>query len=108
MSYQQLQKYESGRNRVSARMMHEVGVALSVPVGKFFEGLPSQDNAAHHLVAELDARLLKALDVERFLKNALWAYLDSSQRPNERIEQTRMRRAISVWGKDPVDRPGAV
>jgi hypothetical protein len=24
-------------------MMHEVGVALSVPVGKFFEGLPSQD-----------------------------------------------------------------
>ncbi|MDF0696869.1 hypothetical protein PYR71_10160 [Rhizobium sp. MC63] len=73
-----------------------------------FKEVASLINAAHHLVAELDARLLKALDVERFLKNALWAYLGSSQRPNERIEQTRMRRAISVWGKDPVDRPGAV
>ena len=73
-----------------------------------FKEVASLINAAHHLVAELDARLLKALDVERFLKNALSAYLGSSQRPNERIEQTRMRRAISVWGKDPVDRPGAV
>lgn len=73
-----------------------------------FKEVASLINAAHHLVAELDARLLKAIDVERFLKDAVWAHLGCSEKPNERIEQTRMRRAISIWGKDPVDRPGAV
>lgn len=73
-----------------------------------FKEVASLINAAHHLVAELDTRLLKGIDIERFLKDAVWAHLGSSQRPNERIEQTRMRRAISIWGKDPVDRPGAV
>ena len=32
-------------------MMHEVGVALSVPVGKFFEGLPSQDTLEYPSLA---------------------------------------------------------
>ncbi|TXH83267.1 MAG: hypothetical protein E6Q77_04805 [Rhizobium sp.] len=73
-----------------------------------FKEVASLINAAHHLVAELDARLLKAIDVERFLKDAVWASLGSSRRPNELIEQTRMRRAVSVWGKDPKDRAGAV
>ncbi len=73
-----------------------------------FKEVASLINAAHHLVAELDARLLEAIDVERFLKDAIWASLGSSRRPNELIEQTRMRRAVSVWGKDPVNRPKAV
>lgn len=73
-----------------------------------FKEVASLINAAHHLVAELDSRLLRALDVERFLKDAVWASLGSSQRPTELIEQTRMRRAVSVWGKDPTDRSGAV
>ena len=73
-----------------------------------FKEVASLINAAHHLVAELDARLLRAIDVERFAKDAIWASLGSSRRPNELIEQARMRRAVSVWGKDPVDRPRAV
>ena len=40
ITYQQLQKYESGRNRVSASMLYEIGTALGISAGRFFEGLP--------------------------------------------------------------------
>ncbi|WP_425515380.1 helix-turn-helix domain-containing protein [Mesorhizobium silamurunense] len=40
ISFQQLQKYENARNRVSASMLYEIGRSLGVPVGRFFEGLP--------------------------------------------------------------------
>ncbi|WP_292358490.1 helix-turn-helix transcriptional regulator [Mesorhizobium sp.] len=40
VSVQQLQKYENARNRVSASMIYEIGKSLSVPVSRFFEGLP--------------------------------------------------------------------
>ena len=45
ITYQQLQKYESGRNRVSASMLYEIGTALGVPAGRFFEGLPGNVTA---------------------------------------------------------------
>ncbi|MFE0018337.1 helix-turn-helix domain-containing protein [Mesorhizobium sp. NPDC059054] len=46
ISFQQLQKYESARNRVSASMLYEIGRALDVPVSRFFEGLPGNGEAA--------------------------------------------------------------
>ncbi|WP_318012759.1 helix-turn-helix transcriptional regulator [Mesorhizobium sp. BR1-1-2] len=42
ISFQQLQKYENARNRVSASMLYEIASSLGVPVGRFFEGLPGQ------------------------------------------------------------------
>lgn len=43
ISFQQLQKYENARNRVSASMLYEIGKSLGVPVSRFFEGLPGND-----------------------------------------------------------------
>lgn len=40
ISFQQLQKYENAKNRVSASMLYEIGTSLGVPVSRFFEGLP--------------------------------------------------------------------
>lgn len=40
ISYQQVQKYETGGNRVSAGRLFEMARRLEVPVGYFFEGLP--------------------------------------------------------------------
>jgi transcriptional regulator with XRE-family HTH domain len=39
ISYQQVQKYETGANRVSAGRLFEIGQRLGVPVAYFFEGL---------------------------------------------------------------------
>jgi transcriptional regulator with XRE-family HTH domain len=39
VSFQQLQKYELGINRVSASRLWEIAQVLNVPIGFFFEGL---------------------------------------------------------------------
>ena len=39
ISYQQIQKYETGANRVSAGRLFEMGQRMDVDVGYFFEGL---------------------------------------------------------------------
>ena len=39
LTFQQVQKYERGANRVSASKLYEIARSLSVPVALFFEGL---------------------------------------------------------------------
>lgn len=39
VAFQQVQKYEKGRNRVSASVLWRAAEALDVEVGYFFEGL---------------------------------------------------------------------
>ena len=40
LSFQQVQKYEKGSNRVSASMLHYLANALDVPIGYFFDDMP--------------------------------------------------------------------
>lgn len=42
IKFQQIQKYETGANRVSASRLWDIATALEVPVAAFFEGLPTQ------------------------------------------------------------------
>ena len=43
IKFQQIQKYETGSNRVSASRLWDIAHALDVPVSFFFEGLDGQD-----------------------------------------------------------------
>lgn len=43
IKFQQIQKYETGMNRVSASRLWDIASSLSVPVSFFFEGLASQE-----------------------------------------------------------------
>ncbi|UWQ14868.1 helix-turn-helix domain-containing protein [Aliiroseovarius sp. M344] len=45
IKFQQIQKYETGMNRVSASRLWDIAAALSVPVSFFFEGLESKPDA---------------------------------------------------------------
>ena len=42
IKFQQIQKYETGANRVSASRLWDIGEALEVPVSFFFEGLEEE------------------------------------------------------------------
>jgi len=42
INFQQIQKYETGENRVSASRIWDIGTALKVPIAFFFEGLNGQ------------------------------------------------------------------
>src|ERR1700761_8110625 len=38
VTFQQVQKYENGRNRVSASKLHQVAIALGVSISEIFDG----------------------------------------------------------------------
>lgn len=44
ITFQQVQKYEKGDNRMSVSRLHEAAHALQVPVTWFFEGLPASEH----------------------------------------------------------------
>ena len=45
IKFQQIQKYETGMNRVSASRLWDIARVLNVPVSFFFEGLDAQPTA---------------------------------------------------------------
>jgi len=45
IKFQQIQKYETGMNRISASRLWDIADALSVPINFFFEGLDSHSAA---------------------------------------------------------------
>ncbi|APX13678.1 helix-turn-helix domain-containing protein [Tateyamaria omphalii] len=46
IKFQQIQKYETGANRVSASRLWDIGEAMGVPVAFFFEGLKEDVSTA--------------------------------------------------------------
>ncbi|MEO0917317.1 MAG: helix-turn-helix transcriptional regulator [Pseudomonadota bacterium] len=56
IKFQQIQKYETGMNRVSASRLWDIAVVLSVPVSFFFEGL-SEEQQSESVQAETDIPL---------------------------------------------------
>jgi len=44
ITFQQIQKYEKGTNRVGASRLQAIASILSVPPAFFFEGAPGMDN----------------------------------------------------------------
>jgi transcriptional regulator with XRE-family HTH domain len=46
LTFQQVQKYEKGTNRISASRLQQIAKMLGVPVAFFFEGAPTGDPPA--------------------------------------------------------------
>lgn len=46
IKFQQIQKYETGANRVSASRLWDIASTLDVPIAYFYEGLAANDTAS--------------------------------------------------------------
>lgn len=58
VSFPQLQKYETGGNRVSASRLYKMAACLQVPVGRFFQGLPEPGAGdLDGMASEVDERI---------------------------------------------------
>ncbi|SCB49569.1 Transcriptional regulator, contains XRE-family HTH domain [Rhizobium multihospitium] len=58
VSLQQVQKYEAGKNRVSASMLYEIASCMQAPVARFFKDLPHPGTGElFHLSSEADERI---------------------------------------------------
>lgn len=68
IKFQQIQKYETGANRVSASRLWDIADALEVPVSFFFEGLEAEGSGTAPSHDAVPADLLgdkEALDLVR-------------------------------------------
>jgi transcriptional regulator with XRE-family HTH domain len=86
-SYQQVQKYEKGLNRVSASVLYEFGHALNVDVSFFFQGLVNKPSHAGRLQEE---RAPSAFAVDPMRKSDVIKLV----REYERITDTHVRRKL--------------
>ena len=77
-SFQQVQKYESGKNRIPAEKLHVLKLFFDVPYEAFFEGLQCRDQSggfnAEKTAAFIAARLSRIED-SAFQKKLLQAFL---------------------------------
>lgn len=55
IKFQQIQKYETGMNRVSASRLWDIADALDVPVSFFFEGLGGEEAAPREAESDIFA-----------------------------------------------------
>ena len=112
LSFQAVQKYERGENRISASRLHQFAVRLGVPVSYFFESLPGEPRRgelapyepsvglSHHEVHEV-LRAFGALrqpvlrrSFLQVMKDAAGALdLSSAGAPAQRQQPRRRRRA---------------
>ena len=68
LTFQQIQKYETGMNRVSASRLWDISDALDVPVAFFFEGLDGAEESATGAAATAQGDMLvdkEALELVR-------------------------------------------
>jgi transcriptional regulator with XRE-family HTH domain len=58
ITFQQIQKYEKGMNRMGASRLHQIAHALQVPIESFYEGAPS--GAGGRIIGDQNARSMIA------------------------------------------------
>ena len=93
IKFQQIQKYESGANRVSASRLWDISRAMNVPVSYFFEGLEEGESGA----AESGEDLAVLQDKET--AEVIRAYY--AIRPNTRRRLLDLARALADDGDEP-------
>ncbi len=64
LTFQQIQKYENGANRISASRLYQAASILEVPITFFFEDMPSEINGGKTRASEapvIDGQTTKLL-----------------------------------------------
>ncbi|MFY0682594.1 MAG: helix-turn-helix transcriptional regulator [Thalassovita sp.] len=79
ISFQQIQKYELGRNRISASKLYEIAKILDVNPAYFFEGLESNGGSNDPVIDEETARVaaMFASIKDEQLKSKIRSFIDT-------------------------------
>lgn len=95
VTFQQVQKYERGTNRLAASTLYEVAKALETPVGFFFEGLgeAGQDGGA-----DAETALAAGFMVSRQANSLMRAFM--TMPPRLRLALVRLALALAGEGDD--------
>jgi len=79
ISFQQVQKYELGRNRISASKLFEISRILDVPPSYFFEGLDDANTSDSPVIDEETARIASVISkiTDERLKSQIRSFIDA-------------------------------
>lgn len=85
IKFQQIQKYESGANRISASRLWVIARALEVPVSFFFEGLTEEERAMHESGAADDQSIAPEVFHQKETIDLIRAYYNLKEAPRRRL-----------------------
>ena len=94
IKFQQIQKYETGANRVSASRLYDIAVALDTPVTFFFDEMeaPANENGSIALAAASEQSSDARLEIEQFTDKEALDFL----RHYYRLEDEPRRRLFEL------------
>ena len=90
LTFQQVQKYEKGTNRIGASRLQQISKTLNVPPAYFFEGAPSFDDGAQNPLHSAAAEAGSAYVVD-FLSTTEGLHLN---RAFARISDAKVRKRV--------------
>jgi len=89
VTFQQVQKYENGKNRVGASRLQMISTALDVPVGQLFtDGIGTSRTSAKPLAFDPQALRLAEAFIrlnDRALRNSILDMVEAMARKSPRI-----------------------
>jgi len=89
LTFQQIQKYETGRNRISASRLHQFSNILGVPVPFFFQDSPRSPSQRKLKPADTAITLLSEFISSADGRNLMKAYT--------KIKDAKLRRRIAAF-----------
>jgi transcriptional regulator with XRE-family HTH domain len=101
LTFQQVQKYERGVNRIGASRLYELSDILDVPVGFFFDGLPrSRDMSRGPGLSEAPAAAYDPGTVNRESLELARAYKRIADTPARRSLFDLIKAIAQIWPED--------
>ncbi|NRA29085.1 MAG: helix-turn-helix transcriptional regulator [Parvularculaceae bacterium] len=84
IKFQQIQKYESGANRISASRLWVIAQSLEVPVSHFFQGLTDEQRALHEGSPSQDGIAPEVFEQKETI-DLIRAYYNLKEAPRRRL-----------------------
>ena len=101
LSFQQVQKYENGRNRISASRLCDLSRVLDVPIDYFFEDMPPEV-AARSLATKGrgKAKKLPSIEPDLMVKRETLEFVRAYYKIKEADVRRRVSQLIMTLGAD--------
>ncbi|ESQ87776.1 helix-turn-helix domain-containing protein [Asticcacaulis benevestitus] len=96
LTFQQVQKYERGTNRVSASKLHEIALTFNTPIGYFFAGYGDEVSAGPFIESASERTVNGFLTTREGLELAEWF---------PKVKNPKLRRRVVELAKTLADEP---
>jgi transcriptional regulator with XRE-family HTH domain len=105
ITFQQIQKYERGLNRIGSSRLYQFGQVLDVPVSYFFENLPSDGASASQTGLAEPGTAPPPMEDDNFSRRETLELVRAFYRIGDRNTRRRIYELIKAVAGEPVNGP---